>query len=143
MPYAGRILMDSIRAISGNRSFKDSVFTFHFQIVQQSTLSSVKGEVIDELSSGTGRVFIRLYPVSADNTRSYWRVIPKPGPFAFENVPEGRYSFFVFRDSDGNGVYSSGRPYPFQPAERFSPYSDTLKFRARWPLEGVVIRIKN
>jgi hypothetical protein len=143
MPYTGKIVLDSIRAVAGGRNFKDSTFTFRFQTLQSSTLSSVKGEVIDELPAGTGRIFIRLYPVNADNTRSYRQVLAKPGKFSFENIPDGRYSFFVFRDSDGNGVYSSGRPYPFQPAERFSAYSDTLKLRARWPLEGVVIRIKN
>jgi hypothetical protein len=143
MPYTGKIVLDSLRALSGDRNYKDSIQTFHFQTFQPSTLSSVKGEVIDDLATGTGRVFIQLYPVSADNTRNYRQVMAKPGKFAFDNIPEGKYSFFVFRDSDGNGVYSSGRPYPFRPAERFSPYNDTLKLRARWPLEGVIIRMKN
>ena len=142
MSYTLKVALDSLRDFSTENHFKDSTFTFHFQTEDQKTLSSLKGEVIYELESGMGRIIVQLLPISADILKVRQRVLEKPGPFSFENIPEGRYSFFVFRDSDGNGVYSYGRPYPFQPAERFSPYTDTLKLRARWPLEGVVIRIK-
>jgi len=39
-------------------------------------------------------------------------------------------------------MYDSGKPFPFAFSERISHLSDTLKVRARWPLEGVIIQLK-
>ncbi|MFI5252790.1 MAG: Ig-like domain-containing protein [Bacteroidota bacterium] len=142
MPYIIKINLDSVRDVPAHNHYKDSTLSIHFQTIAQSILSSVSGEVIDEAASASGNIVINLFPVNAVITKTKQQILSKPGPFSFENVPEGTYSFFVFRDTDGNGRYTFGRPYPFQPAERFSVYKDTLKLRARWPLEGVVLRLK-
>jgi hypothetical protein len=64
------------------------------------------------------------------------------GYFLFPQIAEGRYVFQSFRDRNNNGIYDSGKPFPFIYSERFSSYSDTLKIRARWPLEGLKIEMK-
>jgi hypothetical protein len=72
--------------------------------------------------------------------RSVVHRLPKPGAFSIERLPEGKYTLQSFRDQDGNGVFSPGRPYPFTPSERFAVFPDTVKVRARWAIEGVTIQ---
>jgi hypothetical protein len=48
----------------------------------------------------------------------------------------GSYTIELYRDEDGNGRFNYGGILPFQPAERFWIYPDTIKIRARWPNEG-------
>jgi len=67
--------------------------------------------------------------------------VPKGSVFGFRELMEGKYRIDGFRDEDGNGAYSPGVPYPFKPAERFGAYQDTVKVRARWGIEGVILKI--
>ncbi len=64
------------------------------------------------------------------------------GKFQIPRIGEGSYTLSAFRDDDNNGKYSYGKPFPFQPSELFAFYPDTVKVRARWPVEGIVIRLK-
>ena len=62
--------------------------------------------------------------------------------FLFPLLAEGEYRLKAFQDVDGTGVFNSGKPFPFAPAERFAEYRDSIKVRARWPIEGVLIKMK-
>jgi uncharacterized protein (DUF2141 family) len=62
--------------------------------------------------------------------------------FLFPLLSEGEYRLRAFQDVDGTGIYNSGKPFPFMPAERFAVYRDSIKVRARWPIEGVLIKMK-
>lgn len=68
--------------------------------------------------------------------------LSSPGPFSFENLMEGQYVLSAYRDSDHTGKYSVGRSFPFTRSERFAVYQDTIKVRARWPVEGIVVKFK-
>ena len=48
----------------------------------------------------------------------------------------GEYLIDFFRDEDGDGRFFRGRPFPRQPAERYTLYPDTIRVRSRWPNEG-------
>jgi hypothetical protein len=61
------------------------------------------------------------------------------GKFTLHQLPEGRYLLAAFVDSDSSGSYSFGRAHPFRPAERFVLLQDTLRVRARWSVENVVL----
>lgn len=117
--------------------------TFRFQTLDAELLSSIEGRVIDRRSADTsGTVILIAESVGAVAQRTYTVQLSSGNAFALRNLVEGQYLLRAFRDRNGSGVYDAGRPVPFIPAERFAVYPDTLKLRARWPLEGVNIELK-
>ncbi len=141
MWYRLKILLDSVIDYSGN-SYKDSALIFKFQTVEEKVLSSVAGIVTDERQPSTRNIIVTTKNISKKDTKPFQQIVDSVGKYLFENLFEGKYVLSAFHDADSNGSYSFGKPYPFTPAERYSIYSDTLKLRARWPLEGVTIRLR-
>jgi hypothetical protein len=106
-------------------------------------MSSVEGTVVDSNTIDTvGRLYVTALEIGEKNPNSYIEPADAAGKFIFPIVAEGHYVFQAFRDRNRNGMYDSGKPFPFIFSERLSPLSDTLKVRARWPLEGVKILMK-
>jgi hypothetical protein len=62
------------------------------------------------------------------------------GAFLFERLPEGRYVLKAFDDVNGNRRHDAGTVYPYTMAERFTNYSDTIRVRPRWPVDGVIFK---
>jgi hypothetical protein len=58
------------------------------------------------------------------------------GGYRIRDCLPGAYRLECFLDLDGDGRYSAGRPFPFEPSEPFVVYRDTVKVRSRWPNEG-------
>ncbi|HEV8537792.1 MAG TPA: Ig-like domain-containing protein [Bacteroidota bacterium] len=137
--YTLRVVMDSVRDFAGN-GYRDSIWVRHFRMIEDKVLGSISGVVRNE-SETSGATHITVSEILSKNSRSRTVIAGPGGNFSFNFLPEGRYTLFAFCDSDSNGVYSYGKPYPFMFAEPFSILPDTLKVRARWPLDGVVIRI--
>jgi hypothetical protein len=138
--YTIKVVMDSLKDYAGN-GYHDSVWTKHFKMTEEKSLSSIQGKVVDADSGVQGSVHILATDISKGNAKPREVVIDAPGAFEFSFLPEGRYTLSAYRDADGDNKYSYGKPFPLRRAERFSLPSDTLKVRARWPLEGVVIKI--
>lgn len=126
--------LQGIKDIFGN-SVADSTFKLLFTTLDQDTLGSISGHVLDPDSSAKGAIYLTARQTRTNGV-SYQIRLDQPGPYEFINVLPGNYSIEGFRDRDGNGKYSYGRPIPFEPAERFVVYSDSVKVRARWPNEG-------
>jgi hypothetical protein len=123
---------DLIRDGSGN-ALMDTLYSFRTQ--DRDTLSAIAGTVGDPDSTGSGPVIVLARQV--ENTKVEYRVrLDGPGSFHLDPVLPGLYILSAFRDSDGDGAYSQGWPYPFNPAERFHVFVDTVKVRSRWPNEG-------
>ncbi len=139
--YRLRVVLDSIRDYSGNH-FSDSTLMIRFQTVNEKILSSIRGQITDDLAGAKGTLIVTATNIADRKMKPRTIVLPSPGNFEMDGLKEGQYTFFAFRDADTNGIYSCGRPYPFVPSERFIVYPDTLKLRARWPLEGLTIRLK-
>ncbi len=92
--------------------------------------------------AGAGRIAVTVASVDATDVRRKSLSLPAPGGFILDQLPEGKYLLSAFRDADDSGTYSYGLPFPFKPAERFAVYQDSVKVRARWGVEGVVIPLK-
>jgi hypothetical protein len=122
---------------------KDSTKVWRFETFDIEDMSSIEGTVIDLNTTDTvGGLYVTASQIGKKNVNYCIRAIDVTGKFVFPVVTEGYYVFQAFRDRNKNGVYDSGKPFPFVLSERLSMLSDTLKVRARWPLEGVKIRIK-
>lgn len=117
--------------------------SYRFQTLDAELLSSIEGRVVDRSTADTsGTIVLIAENVGALSQRTFTMQLSRPGEFAFRNLGEGQYLLRAYRDRNGNGVFDAGRPFPFQSSERFAVYPDTLKLRARWPLEGVTIELK-
>jgi hypothetical protein len=138
--YALNVVLDSLKDLSGN-GYRDSSWVRRFQTVEEKTLGSIAGVVHEDVPSN-GQIVVTTSEISNKNIKPRQTLAGPAGAFRFDYLPEGRYTLSAFRDADSNGVYTFGKPYPYQLAEKCSPSSDTLKVRARWPLEGVVVKIE-
>jgi hypothetical protein len=122
---------------------KDSTKVWRFETLDIEDMSSVEGTVVDLNTTDTvGRLYVTAFQIGQKNPNYYIEAADAMGKFVFPIVTEGHYVFQAFRDRNKNGMYDSGKPFPFIFSERLSPLSDTLKVRARWPLEGVKIQMK-
>jgi hypothetical protein len=140
--YTLRAEMRGLRDWAG-RACRDSTKSWRFETLDIEDLSSVEGIVIDENKTDTtGRLYVSAIQIGENTPKHYIAAADATGKFVFPLIAEGRYVFQSFRDRNINGIYDSGKPFPFMYSERFSSFSDTLKIRARWPLEGVKIEIK-
>ena len=139
--YTFQIRFDSLRDEVGNH-WKDSVRVFRFQTIDPEQLSSIEGMILDTASTLVDR-YIVVAENDRERTRKPLQVAARRGKkFLFSDIREGEYRLRAFQDIDGSGAYSSGKPYPFNPSERFAVYQDSIKVRARWPVEGVLIKFK-
>jgi len=137
--YRIRVMMDSVRDFQGN-GYKDSTFVLRFQTLDPKTTGTLQGKVIDRLEqSAVGDIYVTAQGLDANPQTQRTVRLSVPGPFTFAQLPEGRYSFHAFRDADGSGAYSFGRPFPFIQSERFVTFPDTIRVRPRWTFEGVTL----
>jgi hypothetical protein len=127
---------------SGKR-LKDSLTVIRFQTLDAEALSSIEGSVSDtNMAERKASIVVRADGVDAKSKQSYTTIANQNGTFVLSEIEEGRYVLHAFRDRNLNGKYDVGSPHPFIVSERFNYASDTLKVRARWPLEGVRIELK-
>jgi len=115
---------------SGKYMNRDSI-VINFMTEDRSSLTSISGFVTDT-----------NYTIEAKNNNIYKTKANSDKKFKFDNIKEGKYRLFLFLDSDSNSVYSYGNIYPYHKPEKFYYFPDTLKVKARWPLEDVNIKIK-
>jgi hypothetical protein len=140
--YALRAELRHVHDWSG-RVCRDSTKSWRFETLDVEDLSSVEGNVADENTIDTaGRLFVTAFQIGEKNPKQYMIKADATGNFLFPQIAEGRYVFQSFRDRNNNSKYDSGKPFPLAFSERFSQFTDTLKVRARWPLEGVKITMK-
>ncbi len=125
------------------RSFRDSVRVIRFETLDADVLSSIEGSVVDaDTADAGGTIIVQADGVDEKGVRTVSAVARRDGTFVIPEIEEGRYVIHAFRDRNLDGEYNVGRPYPFVPSERFGYGADTLKVRARWPLEGVRIDLR-
>ena len=140
--YTLRAEMHQVHNWAG-RVLRDSTKSWRFETLDIEDLSSVEGIVTDENNiDTTGGLFVTAVQVGGKKPNRYIVPVDATGNFIFPQVVGGKYVFQSFRDRKNNGIYDPGKPFPFVYSERFSQLSDTLKVRARWPLEGVMIKMK-
>lgn len=132
--YVVAMQLDSVMDVLGN-PMGDSLHTWSFVTINVDTLSSLSGTIADPDSTESGPLLMMASQTRKDG-QSYDLKMAVPGTYKFQGILPGTYQIEAFRDSDGNRAYTFGNAVPYQPAERFVVYSDTVKIRARWPNEG-------
>ncbi|MCX6133591.1 MAG: Ig-like domain-containing protein [Ignavibacteriales bacterium] len=136
-----RIGMRSVMNLAG-RAGKDSLRVFRFQTIDDELFSSIEGFIHDvSVSDPKGDVFLVARNVSRKEPKEYVVRLSQPGPFMLSDLLEGKYLLQAFRDRDDDGKFSPGQVFPFRRSERFTEYPDTLRLRARWPLENVELKL--
>lgn len=114
-----------------------------FETLNSDQFTSIEGFVEDaNKSDAKGEIIIEAKNLNAKTEKPYRIKINQPDRFHFDRILEGEYVVSAFRDRNSNDNLDSGYPFPFSFGERFTFYPDTLKARARWPLEGVKIQLK-
>ncbi len=130
--YTIKLSGEHVSDMAGN-PIADTLFQFH--TLNQDTLSSILGSIIDSSVKDSGNIV--MYAKQIENPEfSYTQILPEPGPYHFSDILPGHYLIECYRDNDGNGVFSRGSVFPFQFSERFYVYPDTMTVRSRWPNEG-------
>jgi hypothetical protein len=124
------------------RAGKDTLLAFRFQTIDRSLLSTIEGGVKDTGADQAGPVRVVARNAASSEGKEYEVRLDRAGPFVLRDIPEGKYILSAYRDRNGDGQYNIGRVVPFKPSERFTQYADTLKLRARWPLEGVTMWLR-
>ncbi len=126
-----------VRGLVG-KSGKDTVRVWQFRTLDDELLSSIEGTVRDDGPMDTvGDIFLFAGNIARKGSAAYQLRLRRPGAFVLQDILEGSYVLHAFRDRNGDQKYDAGRPYPFSRSERFTYYPDTLKVRARWPLDGI------
>ncbi|HXG00746.1 MAG TPA: Ig-like domain-containing protein [Bacteroidota bacterium] len=139
--YSIRVQMDSLRDFWGN-AYKDSVLSLNFQALDLRTTGTIEGAVLDDNpEENQGDIVLTAERVQSQSPHTATLRLKRPGEFTIDRIPEGFYTLHAYRDRDSSGTYSFGSPFPFHPAERFVVYSDTVKVRARWSVEGVILKL--
>jgi hypothetical protein len=115
------------------------MFVFHFQTLDLRNTGSISGIVRDARG---GKIVLTASSINITPRHSSTIRMGSPGPFAFAELPEGKYTISAFNDSGGSGEYAFGVPAPFRPSDRFTVFPDTIRVRARWGVEGVLVKFR-
>ena len=132
-----RIVLDSLVDSRGN-GYRDSTVLIRFQTMDLRVTGTIEGRVLDP--GGKGDIVVSARSIDLSPQRSDSVRVSKDTSFVIERLMEGKYAIQGYRDEDGNRAYTPGLPHPFKPSERFAVYPDTVKVRARWSIEGVVLK---
>lgn len=128
--------------LAGNRG-ADTVLVFRFQTLDTDRFSGVEGTVTDRSPGDTtGPIILSARRVDRKDAPVRTMQAEKSGRFSFDRLLEGRYILEAFRDRNANGSYDAGSVFPFEPSERFVARTDTLRLRARWPQEGIELKLE-
>jgi hypothetical protein len=138
--YTLQVRLDSVLDLRGRR-YTDSLFRVRFQTLDLKKTGEIAGSVADA-TGGAAAYVVSAETIDLSQRQTRTTRIERAGPFVIEEVTEGKYAISGFQDSDGNGKYSFGTPFPFHTAERFTVAADTVRVRARWGVEGVLLRFK-
>jgi hypothetical protein len=136
--YRLAVVLDSISDLHGNRR-TDSIATVRIRTLDLRSTGFVSGRIQDGGRMGRpGPVAVTASSVGLNPAvvRTAWA---EDGTFALRELPEGRYTLSAYVDVDSSGEYSFGRAHPFWPGERYTLLPDTLRVRARWSVENVVV----
>jgi hypothetical protein len=136
--YRLTVVLDSIVDYRGNRR-KDSLASVRIRTLDLRSTGAVSGRIQDDARlgrPGPAAVTVSSVGLSPAVVQTTWAA---DRAFALRQLPEGRYVLSAFVDSDSSGGYSFGSAHPFHPAERFMLLPDTLRVRARWSVENVIV----
>jgi hypothetical protein len=130
MTYFVTLKPDSVFDFGGN-PMADSSFRKQFVTLNPDTLTEIAGKIFDEKKDAQGVFYITAKSLQGNR----YQLVQKTPVYRFQSILPGRYLIELYRDRDGNEKFSYGNDWPYQSAERFYVYPDTITVRARWPNE--------
>jgi Bacterial Ig-like domain len=138
--YSVWLKLNILKDYDGNHLAKDSTKIIKFTTIDPDKLSSIEGTVLDPDTTLVNRYIVVARNITT-RTQTVQIVTRRGKTFLIPQLSEGRYKVEAFQDDKNTGEYFSGKPFPFLPSERFAVYADTIKIRARWPVDGLVIQM--
>ncbi len=140
MRYSITLPADALRTKTGIPA--NSSFTRTFFTAPASSLSSLSGLVQEQRKDGqVGRFIVEATRIEPVPPLTFTTAASETGAFRVADIPEGRYVLRAYRTSGKSTHYAYGTAVPFHPAAPFAVLSDTIRVRARWPVEGITITI--
>ena len=119
----------------------DSTYKYKFYTIDPENVGSIIGVIETSNDKKSTNYNVEIEKIIIPKVKSKNIVSVKKGEsFNIENIEPGNVAIFSFADENINGKYDGGKIFPFKTSEKFNYYKDTLRVRARWPIEGVVIR---
>jgi hypothetical protein len=118
--------------VCGN-ALADTLIPFRTSTVD--TLSEIAGTVRLSGHGAAGTFIVTAAQTAVPDIRYTVRA-STGGGYRIRDCLPGPYRLECFFDRDGDGVWSAGAPFPFEPSEPFVVYRDTVQVRSRWPNEG-------
>ncbi len=137
--YLINIDLNNIIDAAGNK--RDSVYKYGFKPSSQTDFTGVSGSV--QLTAGLEKekVMVILDGTEGEKQKYQQKMNPKK-EFKFDKVAPGKYLLWSYIDKDSSNTFNLGKPFPFSNSEKFVFYPDTLRLRARWPVEDVKVEYK-
>ena len=123
-----------------DNSSPDSLWTTSFRIVDPSDMGSISGTVFGGYD---GAIIVAACGTGASRSKELSTYAESDGSFVIGMLEESDYIVWAFEDQNSNGRYDFGRLDPFEFAERFTLYEDTLSVRLRWETAGIDVRFKS
>ncbi|RJP69407.1 MAG: hypothetical protein C4539_07805 [Ignavibacteriales bacterium] len=137
--YIIKINLNNIIDAAGNR--RDSVYTYGFKPVSQTDITGASGSV--QLTAGLEKEKVIVVLNGTDGSKkNYQKKIDIKKEFKFDKVAPGKYLLWSYVDKDSSNTFNYGKPFPFLNSEKFIYYPDTLRLRARWPVEDIKLEYK-
>jgi len=112
--------------------------TFIFTVKNYPAAGSLSGRVID---TGDDKNGIFIVSVKGKPPLEFEQSVnaDSNGLYHFTQLPPGLYQLDVFQDRDGNGRFSMGRIFPFEPSERFTVLRNLVEVKSGWDVESINI----
>jgi uncharacterized protein (DUF2141 family) len=138
--YSLCITENLLRDSLSGRSIGDSIRCIRFTTGKRDQYGTLSGVVRSTDSTGAAVVRVReavkqprVRTVFTDSTRT----------FRFDGLPEGKYLLDAYIDVNGNRRYDAGKPFPLTKPEPFGAVRDTLRVRARWATDNIIIPLQS
>lgn len=131
--------LDSTRLYDLRRNFAPrQPYSWKFRPALKSLIGSLTGNVeTADTAWRTVPCYLEARPTGKGTIVT--QSLERAGPFEF-NLPAGRWVLGGFLDLDRNGHWTSGALQPYSPAEPRVIPRDTVTVRARFTVEGIVIK---
>ena len=113
--------------VAGNRI--DSLFQYKFKTFNGLNFTGFSG-VVSNLDSSKNPVLVLQNKATKDII--YTKRLNVKGDFAFTRVEPGKYKLYCFYDTNNDGKYSPGFPFPFQPSEEIKYHAEEINLPPRW-----------
>ncbi|MFA6598541.1 MAG: Ig-like domain-containing protein [Ignavibacteriaceae bacterium] len=107
----------------------DSLYLFKFKTFNGLNFTGFSG-VVSNLDSSKISLLVLQNKATKDLVYTD-RPNPK-GEFTFTRVEPGKYKLYCFYDTNNDGIYSHGFPFPFQPSEEIKYHAEEINLPPRW-----------